>query len=160
MRRRRLLLADSSSLIALDRMERFSDVRGRPILITRAAKTEVVDDAIAVDPESPAYAELVASASRFRYRIETGDIRILDLDYTRYGQVVDRARNRLAKLERCREDETPKADAEIAGAIAQLFGERRTFDVLCDDKTLVEEVLRRMFPKVTFLRSNDLRECG
>lgn len=128
------------------------------MLLTRAAKTEIVDDALAVSPDSPAYAEVVASASRFRYRIDIGVIRILDIDFTRYGHVVDRARRRLAKLEGSREDEVPKADAEIAGAIAQLLGDRQTFDVLCDDKTLVEAVLRRMFPNVTILTSDELRE--
>ena len=126
------------------------------ILITPAAKKELVDDALATDPGSPSYREALASALRFQYHMERNSIGVIDLDYKKYGKFVDEARRRLARLEGTREDRTPKADAEMAAAIAQLRASRRTFRVLCDDLTLVEQVLRPMFPGVGFVGYADL----
>ncbi len=154
--RRPLLLEDSSSLIALDRRGRLSALDGFSVVIPPGVRTELVEDALAVSPESPAYPEAVASAGRFLYRVERGSIHVLDLDFVRYGRTLDRARSRLAKLEGTREDRTPKADAEMAAAAAQLVDEGRPFQVLCDDATLVDEVLRRILPNVSYITSADL----
>lgn len=152
---RKVLLADSSSLIALDRMGRLSALRAYVTFIPPAVKREIVDRALAVGPESPLYPEALASANRFRHYVERGDIRILRIDYARHGSVLDRARKRLARLEDSREDKVPKADAEMAAGMAQLVVEGRDFLVLCEDRTLVK-VLKELFPEVPCLTSEGL----
>ncbi len=152
---RKVLPADSSSPIALDRIGELSILREYVALVPPAVKREIVDKALAVHPDSPAYPEALASANRFRYYLERGNIRTLDIDYSKHGKILDRTRRRLAKLEGSREDHVPKADAEMAAWIAQLLDEGQSFDVLCEDKTLVS-VLRQIFPKVPFLTSENL----
>ena len=120
-----------------------------------AVKKEIVDNALAVRPDSPFYPEALASANRFRYFIERGDLRILTIDYASHGGILDRARKRLASLEDAREDKVPKADAEMAAGVAQLLGEGQDVEVLCEDGTLVK-VLKQIFPQVSYLTSEDL----
>lgn len=155
MPRRKVLLADSSSLIALDRTGKLSVLRGSVTFVPPAAKKEIVDNALAVRPDSPFYPEAFASANRFRYFIARGDIRILTIDYASHGGVLDRARRHLARLGESREDRVPKADIEMAAGIAQLVEEGQDFEVLCEDRALVN-VLKQIFPQVSYLTSEDL----
>ena len=69
---RKVLLADSSSLITLDRTGKLSVLRGSVTFIPLAVKKEIVDKALAVRPDSPFYPEALASANRFRCLIMRG----------------------------------------------------------------------------------------
>lgn len=147
--------ADSSSLIALDRIGKTSILREYVTLVPPAVKKEIADRALAIRPDSPIYPEALASANRFRYSIGRGDIRILRIDDATHGKVLERARKRLARLESYREDRVPKADAEMAAGIAHLIDEGQNFEVLCEDRVLVN-VLKEIFPHVSYLTSEDL----
>jgi hypothetical protein len=98
---------------------------------------------------------MLASANRFQYRIDTGRIEVLALDYRRYGKVIDRARTRIATLDGKRPHQTPKADAEIVGAAAQLRSKGLSFHVLCDDEA-VRKVVKAQFPHVRRLYARQL----
>lgn len=135
MRRRKILLADSSSLVALDRLGKLATLRGLLVYVPPAVKEEIVEKARAVRPDSPAFAEALASANRFQYYLDLGTLRIVEIDYVEYGKVLDQARKRLAKLEGSREDRVPKADVQMAAGIAQLLDEREAFQVLCENGT-------------------------
>ena len=155
MPRRKVLLADSSSLIALDRTGRLSVLREFVTFVPPAVKKEIVDKALAVRPDSPFYPDALASANRFRYFIERGDIQVLTIDYASHGGVLDRVRRRLARLDDSREDRVPKADTEMAAGMAQLVEDGQDFDVLCEDRALVK-VLKQIFPQVSYRTSEDL----
>ena len=155
MPRRKVLLADSSSLIALDRTGKLSVLREFVTFVPPAVKKEIVDKALAVRPDSPFYPDALASANRFRYFIERGDIQVLTIDHASHGGVLDRARRRLARLEDSREDRVPKADLEMAAGTAQLVEDGQDFEVLCEDRALVK-VLKQIFPQVSYLTSEDL----
>ena len=114
-----------------------------------------MDKALAVRPDSPFYPDALASANRFRYFIERGDIQVLAIDYASHGVVLDRGRRRLARLDNSREDRVPKADIEMAAAVAQLVEDEQDFEVLCEDRALVK-VLQQIFPHVSYLTSEGL----
>ena len=120
-----------------------------------AVKKEIVDKALAVRPDSPFDPDTLASANRFRYFIERGDIQVLTIDYASHGGVLDRVRRRLARLDDSREDRVPKADTEMAAGMAQLVEDGQDFDVLCEDRALVK-VLKQIFPQVSYRTSEDL----
>lgn len=125
-------------------------------MIPPAVRAELVETALSLDPTSPFYVEVTASAHRFLHQIESGRIRVLDLQFHTYGRILDRARRRIAKLERTNEHETPKADAEIVASVAQLIDEKVEFQVLCDDRSLANRVLRVLFRSVGVLTSADV----
>lgn len=152
---RKVVLADSSSLIALDRIGKISILREYVTFVPPAVKKEFADRALAIRPDSPIYPEALASANRFRYYIGRGDIRVLTIDYAKHGKVLDRARKRLARLENSGEDRVPKADAEMAAGIAHLIDEGQNFEVLCEDRVLVK-VLKEIFPEVSYRTSESL----
>jgi hypothetical protein len=152
---RKVLLADSSALIALDRTDRITILKNHVTFVPPAVRREIVDDALAIRTDAPVYAEALASANRFRYYIERGHIRVLRIDYAKRGKTMDRTRKRLARLEGSREDQVPKADAEMAAGIAQLIHDGQEFDLLCDDETLVR-VLQELFAGIHRLTSDEL----
>ncbi len=155
MKTRPLLLADSSSLIGLDRKTALATLDAYRVVIPPAVKRELVDDALKTSPTAPVYRSILASAHRFQYRIERRQIAVLKPDYKRYGKVIQGAQKRIAKFQRVKPHQVPKADAEMVGAVAQLRAGKESLRVLCDDEPVRKSIAEK-WPDVILLRAADL----
>ncbi len=134
-------VADSSSLIALDRRGELGLIKGRTAMIPPAVRKELVEDARQAAIDSPMRNHLMVSADRFEYYIERGHIQVHDINYRRYSKVMDRVRKRLSKLEKKEEHQIKKGDVELVAMIQELKDDGKTIEFLCEDVTLIEIVI-------------------
>lgn len=151
----KLLIADSSSLIALDRRGRLDKVKRHRVLVPPAVRRELVDDALRAAEVSPAGPQLMQSALRFQYYIEHNDLQVRELDKRAYSKLIDRVRRRLAKLESTAEHRVKKGDVEVVALARQALDEERNIAILCEDRTLIR-ILREEMGDVEVLSHEDL----
>ncbi len=130
-------IADSSSLIALDRQGDLHLIKGRTALIPRAVRRELVEDARQAAIDSPMRDYLVVSADRFEYYIDRGHLQVRVVDYRQYSELMDRVRKRLAKLEKTKEHQVKKGDVELVALIQELKDDGRRVRFLCEDNALI-----------------------
>ena len=149
----RVVIADSSALIPLDRRGELHLLGAHEVFIPPAVGKELVDDALktARDLERislPLSHLLEASASRFKELMERGQITVHKIDYIKYSGIIDETRRRLGKLDVKKEHRVKKGDCEIVALCQQFIDNGYDVTVLCEDRHLKEGVFPQLVPDV------------
>ena len=161
MRIDKVIVCDSSSLIALERRNKLEVLFGMNCYIPHAIFKELVDDAFQaaerqkVKKNTYLYFRLRESALTFKRCIEQGSILLRGVNHRRYSRLIDQIRVRLSSLDVKPEHKVKKGDCEVIALAAEFLEEGIGVKVLIEDGNL-RDIIHEKIPEAEVISFSDL----